>query len=141
MAHDIAVRLINYLLSHWNPDVHLYSINIPLLPSLRNASAKYTSIQYSTFQRLFLPSDPAKPATPTSKNPTIDQGAPLSFEWAPDIKSLIECAPETLVKDTDAHCLAQGNISVVPLRANYETCYTNNTTNSTLPPQGSTIPF
>ncbi|EOR00585.1 hypothetical protein E3P92_03203 [Wallemia ichthyophaga] len=139
MAHEWAVHLVNHLISHWNPEADVYSINIPLVKSLPNAVAKYTCIQKSTFDRLFLPSLPSNPSKPTTTTPHIQDGAPLSFAWAPDIRKLIECSPDSLDTDTDAHCLSQGNISIVPLRANYETCYTNNTHNSTLPPRGSTI--
>ncbi|TIB73745.1 hypothetical protein E3Q24_00950 [Wallemia mellicola] len=139
-ANEIACNLINHFIANWNDQVDIYSINIPLLPDLRKSVAKYTTIQKSSFERLFLPSSPSDPTKPIVNKPVIEDGAPLSFAWAPDIKALIECAPETLDKDTDSHCLSEGNISVVPLKANYETCYSS-TKDLTLPPQGSQIVF
>lgn len=100
-----SVQVIKQLWDNWDEQAQLYSINVPLVPSIALAKAVYTHILQNTWTSVF-------------KQTSVADGK-LQFKWCPDF----DAADRTVVESTgsnDGRIIEQGHISVTPLRANYK---------------------
>ncbi|EGG05945.1 uncharacterized protein MELLADRAFT_72029 [Melampsora larici-populina 98AG31] len=139
-ANQIAVKIIKQL---WvsgfvQPDqeadhVHLYSVNIPLVPAiLTDPQVIWTTEAHTRYGRLFLPSSTAKPAAPaeideasassteltSSEAPTtVSSEHPAKFIFKPDISALVDPNATHHPVGSDAWALNKGLCTVTPLRA------------------------
>ncbi|KAH9825129.1 survival protein sure-like phosphatase/nucleotidase [Melampsora americana] len=139
-AHQIAVKIIKQL---WisgfvQPDqetdhVHLYSVNIPLVPAiLTDPQVTWTTEAHTRYGRLFLPSSTAQPTKPveideasassvTPSSPetptTVSSDHPTDFVFKPDISALVDPNATHHPIRSDAWALNKGLCTVTPLRA------------------------
>jgi len=149
-AHTLSVKIIQYLWNNWgkdagglrNGEVDLYSINIPMIPSLLDESDLpiiWTHIWRNTYLRLFKAYSPEQAtelghsdlqagpdsSIKTSAHATIPaQGdnpatGSLSFKFSPDLSGLIGLQPSTLPEGSDSWAIEKGWVSVSPLRASF----------------------
>lgn len=119
--------------------IGVYSVNVPLVPEMKeeNVEVEFTTMARTSYQRLFksttkAPADNGGPAAiPESEDGEAKEddnifqlrdehhAIPLSFAFAPDISSIIDPHPASLVQGTDTHAIHSGKISVTPLLASF----------------------
>lgn len=49
-ASALSARIIEHLYNHWDPDVHLYSVNVPLVDDVAGKKILYTDILQNTWR-------------------------------------------------------------------------------------------
>ncbi|KAK9249556.1 tubulin-tyrosine ligase family-domain-containing protein [Lipomyces tetrasporus] len=127
----LSVRLVKYLYDNWPKDgtVDLYSINIPLHAELGvDTKIKYTHILENRWGSAFEYIEDTILNSPTGElvevadqvQPEIDEeSGKLQFRWKPNLKAVQDGVSEW-PEGNDAWAIAQGHVSVTPLRANYQ---------------------
>ncbi|ODQ81737.1 hypothetical protein BABINDRAFT_165261 [Babjeviella inositovora NRRL Y-12698] len=108
-ACHIGVKLIEHLYRQWPQDrsVDLYTINVPMVPSLKLGETKieYTSVFQNTWGSLFV------------KDPLAQQ-----WQWQPDFAHVVRqiAADKAQGVHNDAVCIHDGKVSVTALKASYK---------------------
>lgn len=101
-ASKLAVKLIDHLMSNWQSDVQLYSVNIPLSPELNDKTVvRYTPLLENQWSSVF------------EANEKDDK---KHFKWAPKFHLCDETVHEG-GPGSDAWTVMNGEVSVTPLRA------------------------
>ena len=148
-AHALSVKIIQYLWDNWGKDagglrsgeVDLYSINIPMIPTLLDESGLliiWTRLWRNTYHRLFkahshkqaaelghsdlqVGPDSSIERAPKATTQGDDDSATgnLSFQFSPDMSGLIGLEPSTLPEGSDSWAIEKGWVSVSPLRASF----------------------
>ncbi|KEI39169.1 uncharacterized protein L969DRAFT_94247 [Mixia osmundae IAM 14324] len=144
-AHDWACVVIKRLWDTWqhDGDHDLYSVNIPLVPSITDKEAtkiRFTTMALTRYKRLFAPtahpseskaayeaeySDTANAGPGALEEPsnpskvTADRSKKLAFKFAPHIGQLINPPASALQSGHDNHALHHGCIAVTPLKASF----------------------
>lgn len=101
---EVAVAVAKYLFAHWNPEVQIYSVNIPLFPELSlKTPVKYTQILPNRFTRLFSKPDPSM----------------HKYKWSPDYdaidRSVLESGP-----GSDAWVVMHNEVTVSPIKGIFQ---------------------
>ncbi|GAA5838314.1 hypothetical protein JCM5353_006847 [Sporobolomyces roseus] len=139
---DVVQRLYNLGWGEGANKVDVYSVNVPLMPSiLENPEVHWTSMAVTGYGRLFKSlngsapkvddSGPASIPEPKSSSSVKDTSEgdesllvkeehysqPLAFGFAPDITHLVNPDLKNMVQGEDRTTLHDGKISVTPVRA------------------------
>lgn len=121
-AAKISVQLIKHLYENWSKDADLYSINIPLIKSLKLGETKiqYVPILPNQWGSIFSKEDQQTPAN-QSEADIVDTTASnkVQFSWSPNFHTVHESvvASEAKGEVNDGVVLLNGGISVTPLKA------------------------
>ena len=111
-AAQISVKLIErlYVQLQQNKDVDLFSVNVPLVPSLdlEKTRIQYAPIFKNTWKSIYAP------------KPEPNDKGQLEFYWAPDFKQVYKDGLEDHTH-TDSRVLLNEGISVTPLKACFQT--------------------
>ncbi|ONH69401.1 putative tubulin--tyrosine ligase PBY1, partial [Cyberlindnera fabianii] len=119
-AAKITVKLVDYLYNDWNGNVDLYSINIPLIDSLKVGKTKieYAPILENRWKSIFQEMTPRRVDSQTD---IVDAASTskVQFKWKPDFVSVHESVLKSEKEGihNDGLTLHKGNISVTPLKA------------------------
>jgi 5'/3'-nucleotidase SurE len=130
-AHALSARIISSLINNWDEDADLYSVNVPLVDGLLSEpglDVYWTSLWRNRYGKLFKDANKTsrkdEEATKNSDVPTgatlerVDQKeGTLHFKWAPDLRSIIRPAEDTVSPGSDAWALLRDAVSVTPLKA------------------------
>ena len=126
MASFRSTQIIEYLFKNWDPQVDLYSINVPLVESLsRSTKIFYTPIWENRWTSIF--SGPHMVLPPTDNAPVaeIEDGnkhGMISFAWDPQFqKHSNSVHHDSVTVPTDMEVIEGHNISITPLRAVFQT--------------------
>lgn len=121
LFYDVCVRsveLIENLYKNWDQKVELYSINVPLKDVVKNSKAIYTSILSTQWCSIY---SGMKEVTLDDCSDVDTSGrVALEFQWAPDFTKIRDAVAKSTNAFEDAKVVEGGNISVTPLRANFE---------------------
>lgn len=110
-AAKISVKLIKKLYDELNhhPEIDLFSINIPLVDSLKLGQTKieYAPILQNQWGSIYTPRD------------TLNDKGQIQFDWTPDFKRVYK---DGLIdhNHTDSRVLLNEGISVTPLKAAFQ---------------------
>ncbi|ODV62092.1 putative tubulin tyrosine ligase [Ascoidea rubescens DSM 1968] len=129
-ASKISVKLIEHLYNSWPNDnsTELYSINIPLIETLNKSEIVYAPILGNKWHSVFTAFD-QEPRPGFKEDAVMIKDDPidiidgsivnqLQFRWDPDYNEVHKTVSESNGIN-DGIVLAQGNIAVTPLRANF----------------------
>ncbi|KAF2758978.1 sure-like protein [Pseudovirgaria hyperparasitica] len=143
-ASRISVKIIENLAANWKPDVHVYTVNVPLVEGVEQKKVLWTRMLQNTwtsgscFQEVEVPDEGEKVAedadkaeveireseegeAPTSMNgkkPKAFRYKHKHFKWAPKITDVYESV-ERGGPGSDGWVVKEKDISVTPLRANF----------------------
>lgn len=102
MASRLSIRLINWLLHHWQPNVRTYAVNVPLFPGLSlQTPIKWTPILENEWSSIFKETKPGV------------------FKWSPDY-SLCDETVFAAGPGSDAWTIMHNEVSVSPIRAIFQ---------------------
>lgn len=127
-ATKISVRLVEHLYSHWNQEVDVYSINVPLVPDVDTHKILYTNMLQnywsagSSFREAEVDAEDESPAKDeqdirtketkaggdTSMPPQAIQ-KPKCFKWAPKFSDVYRSVEESS-PGNDGWAIQQGHI-------------------------------
>ena len=130
-AHALSSRIISSLIDNWDEDADLYSINIPLVDGLlteQGLDVYWTTLWRNRYGRLFKDADKtSRKDEEATKNSDVPTGATaetvnqeegsLHFKFAPDLRSIVRPAEDTVSPGSDAWALLHNAVSVTPLKA------------------------
>lgn len=106
-AAKLSVKLIEKLYKEWDNEVNLYSINIPLIDSLKfgETKIKYAPIMNNEWNSIY--------------EPTInEETGEKQFKWNPDFKKVYKDGLKDF-NHTDNRVLLDSGISVTPLKSTF----------------------
>lgn len=106
-AAKLSVKLIEKLYKEWDNEVNLYSINIPLIDSLKFGETKimYAPIMNNQWNSIY--------------EPTInEETGEKQFKWNPDFKKVYKDGLKDF-NHTDNRVLLDSGISVTPLKSTF----------------------
>lgn len=144
-AHNLSVRIVEYLWTNWGKDpdrtrdgeVDLYNVNLPMIHQLldpEGLQVYWTRMWRNSYGRLFkyvpmvhgsqrelLPdnSDSDTFSGPISAGSATHADSYLAFEFAPDIQPLINPDLSTVPVGTDGWAFGMGHASVTPMRTGF----------------------
>ncbi|KAF2102725.1 sure-like protein [Rhizodiscina lignyota] len=139
-----SVSVIEYLANNWDKDVHLYTINVPLVRQVEGAKVLWTSMLQNTwksgscFQAIEVPESEDRDADEAeeelrraeSRDGAEEQAAEADgsgehlrykhrhFKWAPKFKDVYDSV-EQAPPGNDGWAVKEGHVSVTPLKANF----------------------
>lgn len=121
-ASERSVELIQWLYSHWDPRVELYSINVPLKEGLRSARTLYTSIFPTQWCSVYsgVRVVPVGGAVGADGEAPAQDSVALEFQWSPNFAKAREAALSASGELYDGKVIEEGHISVTPLLANFQ---------------------
>jgi len=117
-AAKISVELIKHLYNNWSKDVELYSINVPLIKSLKLGETKieYAPILANQWGSIFSRDSGHQPAN-ESQADIVDTTASnkIQFKWSPNFHTVHEGVLESEAKGehNDGVVLLKGGIRYV----------------------------
>ena len=142
-AHDLSVRIVEYLWTNWgkdpdgtrDSDVDLYNVNLPMIHKLTDPGGLqvyWTRLWRSSYSRLFKhvpvvpgsqrethPDNPDYPNGPVSAGSAAQADACLAFKFAPDIQHLVTPDLSTVPVGTDGWAFGMGHASITPMRSGF----------------------
>lgn len=114
----ITVDLIRHLYENWSKDADLYSINIPLIKSLKHGETKieYAPILANQWGSIFTSEEPKQPSN-ESEADIVDTTASnkIQFKWSPNFHTVHETVVASNEKNehNDGVVLLKGGIRYV----------------------------
>ncbi|KAJ5572103.1 hypothetical protein N7535_005763 [Penicillium sp. DV-2018c] len=132
-AARLAVRVVEYLYSHWDERVELYNINVPMRADVEERPVLYTRTLPYYWNRgcLYAEQGVGKKVvngvngvhvngeTNGETNGVVANGhRQRQFKWSADLTDMKKTLQESEV-GTDAHTVLNGSTSVTALRANF----------------------
>lgn len=142
-AHNLSVRIVEYLWTNWGKDpdgtrdgdVNLYNVNLPMIHKLADPEGLqvyWTHVWRSSYGRLFKhvpvvhgpqreihPDNPDSLTGPISAGSVAQADAYLAFKFAPDIQHLVSPDLSTVPVGTDGWAFGMGHASVTPMRSGF----------------------
>lgn len=131
-ATRITVKLAQHLYDHWDPDVDLYTINIPLCQELVEGKCQVlkTTIHQAQHSCLFQPTNARtmderelRSAQSKGESTRVEAGSesgPKTYEFRPRFEDLSQTIDSEEGRLSDTWAIAQKHISVSPLKANFQ---------------------
>jgi len=125
-ASELSVRLIAHLYDNWPADkVDLYSINVPLVANLDQAKILYTDILANTWGSCFEASDVdavdenVVEAEDREQRQLKTNKRESRWRWKPSFQRVYQSVQDSQ-PGNDGHAIQHGNVSVTPLKANFQ---------------------
>ncbi|KAF8560385.1 sure-like protein [Imleria badia] len=138
-AHNLSVRIVEYLWTNWGKDpdgprdgeVDLYNVNLPMIHKLMDPEGLqvyWTRMWRNSYGRLFkhvpvvhgsqrelLPDNPDSLSELISADSAAQANSYLAFKFAPDIQPLINPDLSIVPVGTDGWAFGMGHASVTPM--------------------------
>ncbi|OJJ47690.1 hypothetical protein ASPZODRAFT_151150 [Penicilliopsis zonata CBS 506.65] len=118
-ASRLTVRVIQYLSRHWDPNVELYNLNVPMRADVESRPVKYTRTLPIYWPRgcLYAENEINGTNGVNGVNGMQMHHKQRHFKWSADLVDMKK-ALQAAEQGTDAHTVLDGCTSVTPLRAN-----------------------
>lgn len=101
---EMAVAVAKHLVKNWNPDVQIYSVNVPLFPELSlKTPVHYTQLLANRFPRVFSRPNPKE----------------HKYHWSPDYDGIDAAALEA-GPGSDAWTILHNEVTVTPIRGIFQ---------------------
>jgi len=124
-ACELSARIIEKLVADWDksgqPQPDLYSINVPLVDGIGKKEVRYTWMLRNIWgggQGLYKQIKSSAESSAASDN----DSSPPVFKWAPSFNDIWKTVEES-EDGNDGKTIREGNTSVTPLMANFESLF------------------
>ncbi|KAE8151878.1 sure-like protein [Aspergillus avenaceus] len=121
-ASRLAVRVVNHLSNHWDPQVELYNINVPMRTDVETRPVEWTRALPYYWNRgcmyAEVEGDKVNGHADNAVNGNSSHPKERDFVWSADM-SYMKKALQASPSGTDAYSVLNGNTSVTALKANF----------------------